>query len=303
MSPQVPGTRHGGEDARGQGNAAAEERAAPVRAAARETAAGHRVGPFRAFVFRGRRRQRGPRAARQRRRPRLRDRQGRPADGERARRPRQAGPQGRRDPRGRVRGAGAALRRQDHHLRGPGRPAVRHRRRRRARARARRGPDRAGTGSRRSAGTSWPTSSHELKTPVGALALLAETIEDAADDAEAVRRFAGRMRQEAARLTFLVQDLITLSRIQAAEPVPDPAPGGHRRGGRRGARPVPDEGERARHHARVDRRPRAQRPRRGRPAGDRRCGTCSRTLSSTARSAPGSWSASRSRATAASRSA
>jgi two-component system sensor histidine kinase SenX3 len=66
--------------------------------------------------------------------------------------------------------------------------------------------------------------SHELKTPVGALALLAETIEDAADDAEAVRRFAGRMRQEAARLTFLVQDLITLSRIQAAEPVPDPAP-------------------------------------------------------------------------------
>ena len=66
--------------------------------------------------------------------------------------------------------------------------------------------------------------SHELKTPVGALALLAETIEDAADDAEAVRRFAGRMRQESARLTFLVQDLITLSRIQAAEPVPDPRP-------------------------------------------------------------------------------
>ena len=64
--------------------------------------------------------------------------------------------------------------------------------------------------------------SHELKTPVGALALLAETIEDAADDEEAVRRFAGRMRQEAARLTFLVQDLITLSRIQAAEPIPDP---------------------------------------------------------------------------------
>jgi two-component system sensor histidine kinase SenX3 len=66
--------------------------------------------------------------------------------------------------------------------------------------------------------------SHELKTPVGALALLAETIEDAADDAEAVRRFAGKMRQEANRLTSLVQDLITLSRIQAAEPVPDPRP-------------------------------------------------------------------------------
>ena len=66
--------------------------------------------------------------------------------------------------------------------------------------------------------------SHELKTPVGALALLAETIEDAADDAEAVRRFAGKMRQEAQRLTSLVQDLITLSRIQAVEPVPDPRP-------------------------------------------------------------------------------
>ena len=64
--------------------------------------------------------------------------------------------------------------------------------------------------------------SHELKTPVGALALLAETMEEAADDPEAVRRFAGRMRQEASRLTYLVQDLITLSRIQAAEPMPDP---------------------------------------------------------------------------------
>jgi two-component system, OmpR family, sensor histidine kinase SenX3 len=66
--------------------------------------------------------------------------------------------------------------------------------------------------------------SHELKTQVGALALLAETVEDAADDPEAVRRFAGRMRQEATRLTNLVQDMITLSRIQAAEPIPDPMP-------------------------------------------------------------------------------
>jgi len=66
--------------------------------------------------------------------------------------------------------------------------------------------------------------SHELKTPVGALALLAETMEEAADDPEAVRRFASRMRQEASRLTKLAQDLITLSRIQAAEPIPDPIP-------------------------------------------------------------------------------
>src|SRR5580692_12956576 len=66
--------------------------------------------------------------------------------------------------------------------------------------------------------------SHELKTPVGALALLAETVEDAAHDPEAVLRFAGRMRQEATRMTDLVQYLIMLSRIQAAEPVPDPTP-------------------------------------------------------------------------------
>jgi two-component system sensor histidine kinase SenX3 len=66
--------------------------------------------------------------------------------------------------------------------------------------------------------------SHELKTPVGALSLLAETIQDAADDPEAVTRFAGRMQHEAARLNYLVQDLITLSRIQGADEVPTPSP-------------------------------------------------------------------------------
>ncbi len=66
--------------------------------------------------------------------------------------------------------------------------------------------------------------SHELKTPVGALALLAEATEEAADDPEAVSRFAGRMRQEAARLTVLVRDLIMLTRIQSSEPVTDAKP-------------------------------------------------------------------------------
>jgi two-component system, OmpR family, sensor histidine kinase SenX3 len=66
--------------------------------------------------------------------------------------------------------------------------------------------------------------SHELKTPVGALALLAEATEEAAHDPQAVSRFAGRMRHEAARLTFLVQDLITLTRIQSSEPVTDARP-------------------------------------------------------------------------------
>jgi two-component system sensor histidine kinase SenX3 len=66
--------------------------------------------------------------------------------------------------------------------------------------------------------------SHELKTPVGALSLLAETVEGAADDAEAVRRFTGRMQQEALRLTSLVQDLITLNRIQGDEPLAELKP-------------------------------------------------------------------------------
>lgn len=56
--------------------------------------------------------------------------------------------------------------------------------------------------------------SHELKTPVGALSLLAETMGDAADDAEAVRRFGGQMRREADRLAVLVQEIIDLSRLQ-----------------------------------------------------------------------------------------
>lgn len=64
--------------------------------------------------------------------------------------------------------------------------------------------------------------SHELKTPVGAMSLLAETIEEAADDPEAVRRFARRMQHESVRLTNVVQDLITLSRLQGGEPVAEP---------------------------------------------------------------------------------
>ncbi|WP_344244026.1 sensor histidine kinase [Actinocorallia libanotica] len=66
--------------------------------------------------------------------------------------------------------------------------------------------------------------SHELKTPVGALLLLAETVETAADDEEAVRRFAGRMQLEAARLSSLVQDLITLSHVQGDEPLAEEKP-------------------------------------------------------------------------------
>ena len=65
--------------------------------------------------------------------------------------------------------------------------------------------------------------SHELKTPVGALTLLAEAVQDAADDPEAIRRFAGRMQHEGTRLGRLVAELIELSRLQGAEPLPSPA--------------------------------------------------------------------------------
>ncbi|MGV9241571.1 sensor histidine kinase, partial [Streptomyces nigra] len=66
--------------------------------------------------------------------------------------------------------------------------------------------------------------SHELKTPVGALSLLSEAVMDAADDPEAVERFAGRMQIEATRLTNLVQELIDLSRVQNDDPLEDAEP-------------------------------------------------------------------------------
>ena len=65
---------------------------------------------------------------------------------------------------------------------------------------------------------------HELKTPVGALSLLAEAIEGAADDPEAVQRFAGRIAREADRLARLVRELIDLSRLQGGEPLPELVP-------------------------------------------------------------------------------
>jgi two-component system, OmpR family, sensor histidine kinase SenX3 len=65
--------------------------------------------------------------------------------------------------------------------------------------------------------------SHELKTPVGALALLAEATASAADDEAAVRRFAARMTEESARLSALVQDLLDLSRVQWDDPLAAPS--------------------------------------------------------------------------------
>ncbi len=59
--------------------------------------------------------------------------------------------------------------------------------------------------------------SHELKTPVGAVTLLAEAIESAAEDPDQVRNFAGRLSAEAARLASLTSRVMNLSRLQSAD--------------------------------------------------------------------------------------
>ncbi|MGO3152422.1 MAG: sensor histidine kinase [Galactobacter sp.] len=61
--------------------------------------------------------------------------------------------------------------------------------------------------------------SHELKTPVGAVSLLAEALEEAADDPETVRRFSASLERESKRLAALVQDIIELSRLQGTDVV------------------------------------------------------------------------------------
>lgn len=78
--------------------------------------------------------------------------------------------------------------------------------------------------------------SHELKTPIGALQLLAEALLDATDqttgngtldpseDMAAARRFAERIQHESTRLGKLVNELLELTRLQGAEPLPDPDP-------------------------------------------------------------------------------
>ncbi len=63
--------------------------------------------------------------------------------------------------------------------------------------------------------------SHELKTPVGAVGLLAEAVLDAADDPAEVRRFGTKIVNEATRLGNLVTELIALSRLTGAEGLPE----------------------------------------------------------------------------------
>ncbi|WP_446666314.1 sensor histidine kinase [Flexivirga sp. B27] len=64
--------------------------------------------------------------------------------------------------------------------------------------------------------------SHELKTPVSGLTLLAEAVDEARDDSAAVHRFAGRMQVETTRLARLVQEIVDLSRLQVDDALDDP---------------------------------------------------------------------------------
>jgi two-component system, OmpR family, sensor histidine kinase SenX3 len=66
--------------------------------------------------------------------------------------------------------------------------------------------------------------SHELKTPIGALGLLAETIA-ATEEADVVRRLAEQVVRESERLGRIVDDLLDLSLIEAqAAPTREPTP-------------------------------------------------------------------------------
>ena len=59
--------------------------------------------------------------------------------------------------------------------------------------------------------------SHELKTPIGAISLLSEALQDAGDNPEMVRKFSKDLYRESKRLGALVKDIIQLSRLQSAE--------------------------------------------------------------------------------------
>jgi two-component system, OmpR family, sensor histidine kinase SenX3 len=66
--------------------------------------------------------------------------------------------------------------------------------------------------------------SHELKTPVGGMSLLAEALLQDPGDPETVEYFGGKLQKEALRMGDMITDLINLSRLQGAEALPEMAP-------------------------------------------------------------------------------
>ncbi len=122
--------------------------------------------------------------------------------------------------------------------------------------------------------------SHELKTPIGAVGLLAEALVSASDEPEQVKRFAKRLTKESERLAKITQEIIQLSRLQAADALTKPVAHRRRQRARARRRPEPGRGGLARH-------PPGQRRRRAPTStATRRCSwwpctTWSRTPSST----------------------
>jgi two-component system sensor histidine kinase SenX3 len=64
--------------------------------------------------------------------------------------------------------------------------------------------------------------SHELKTPIGAVSLLAEALQYSADDPEQVRSFAATLEREGHRLAEMTNDIIELTRLQSIGTIEDP---------------------------------------------------------------------------------
>jgi two-component system sensor histidine kinase SenX3 len=64
--------------------------------------------------------------------------------------------------------------------------------------------------------------SHELKTPIGAVGLLAEALSEASADPEMVKKFAKRLTKESERLARITKEIIELSRLQAADAISKP---------------------------------------------------------------------------------
>ena len=63
--------------------------------------------------------------------------------------------------------------------------------------------------------------SHELKTPVGGMALLSEALIESRDDPDTVEHFGIKLNKEAQRMANLINELIALSKLQGAEPLPN----------------------------------------------------------------------------------
>lgn len=66
--------------------------------------------------------------------------------------------------------------------------------------------------------------SHELKTPVGGISLLAEALLQDPGDPEMVTYFGDKLLKESHRMGDMITDLISLSKLQGAEALPEMAP-------------------------------------------------------------------------------